>query len=321
MDPQDQQKEARYVILTEDILGHPELSSNDKIVLARATGFPEFYESAEETGKFLGMNERTVRRSKQKLLELGFLVEIRNTGHGKRYAVDLHRTLQKADNTTGQIVLSDRTNDTPSDKSGNLTGQNWSSNRTKLVTENKERLNGEESLSLKDKSFKEAQAPTDESGIEPLNEEQPKSYGKAEINDLLELWLEETGFDHKSAKAERYAINNLLRKNGYEATKALIRRVGRARRSDSQFAPQIAKPSQLQGKYSKLEALVIWEEREAKKQQAEIAAKPAGPIVPRFTPYEDAREGKTEEELRAECQAIRDKYKGTKFEKIFGGRK
>ena len=321
MDPQDQQKEARYVILTEDILGHPELSSNDKIVLARATGFPEFYESAEETGKFLGMNERTVRRSKQKLLELGFLVEIRNTGHGKRYAVDLHRTLQKADIATGQIVLSDRTNDTPSDKSGHLTGQKWSSNRTKLVTENKERLNGEESLSLKDKSFKEAQAPTDESEIEPLNEEQPKSYGKAEINDLLELWLEETGFDHKSAKAERYAINNLLRKNGYEATKALIRRVGRARRSDSQFAPQIAKPSQLQGKYSKLEALVIWEEREAKKQQAEIDAKPAGPVVPRFTPYEDAREGKTEEELRAECQAIRDKYKGTKFEKIFGGRK
>ena len=147
MDPQDQQKEARYVILTEEILGHPELSSNDKIVLARATGFPEFYESAEETGKFLGMNERTVRRSKQKLLELGFLVEIRNTGHGKRYAVDLHRTLQKADNTTGQIVLSDRTNDAPSDKIGHQTGQNWSSNRTKVVTENKERLNGEESLS------------------------------------------------------------------------------------------------------------------------------------------------------------------------------
>ena len=126
MDPQDQQQEARYVILTEDILGNPELSSNDKIVLARASGFTEFYESAEETGKFLGMNERTVRRSKQRLLELGYLIELRNTGHGKRYAVDLHRTLQRADSMTGQIVLSDRTNDTRPDKSGHQTGQKWS---------------------------------------------------------------------------------------------------------------------------------------------------------------------------------------------------
>ena len=126
MDPQDQQQEARYVILTEDILSNPELTSNDKIILARATGFPEFFESAEITGKFLGMNERTVRRSKQKLLELGFLIEIRNTGHGKRYAVDLHRTLQKADNLSGQIVLSDRTNDARPDKIGHQTGQNWS---------------------------------------------------------------------------------------------------------------------------------------------------------------------------------------------------
>ena len=127
MDPQDQQQEARYVILTEDILGNPELSSNDKIVLARASGFTEFFESAEETGKFLGMDERTVRRSKQRLLELGYLIELRNTGHGKRYAADLHRTLQRSDSLTGQIVLSDRTKVViRPDKSGHQTGQKWS---------------------------------------------------------------------------------------------------------------------------------------------------------------------------------------------------
>lgn len=264
MDPQDQQQEARYVILTEDILGNQELSSNDKIVLARASGFPEFYESAEETGKFLGMNERTVRRSKQRLLELGYLIELRNTGHGKRYAVDLHRTLQRADNLTGQIVLSDRTNDARPDKSGHETGQKWSSDRTKVVTENKERLKREETIA--------ALAPEDESEDEQLKEdESPKRYGNADINEILDLWEEATGFSHHSEKRERFAANNLLRKFGLEATKALVKRVEAARRSDDQFAPQIAKPSQLMGKYEKLTALTMWEERTAKREEAERA--------------------------------------------------
>ena len=262
MEQQDQ-TEARYVILTEDILGDPELSSNDKIVLARASGFPEFFESAEESGRFLGMNERTVRRSKQRLIELGYLVEIRNTGHGKRYTVDLHRTLRRADNMTGQIVLSDRTNDARPDKSGHQTGQTVRSDRTKVVTENKERIKREETC---DGAEAPGKAGAEDSSIK---DEEPKRYGNAEINEMLDLWQEQTGFSHHGTKAERYAINNLLRKNGYEATKALVRRVGAARRSDDQFAPQIAKPSQLQGKYSKLEALAMWEERQHKQEAAE----------------------------------------------------
>lgn len=322
MDPQqlsqeEERDQAQYsqsrlfISVPFEIMLDERLTLADKFIYGRALFFHELFESVEKTAAFIGISVSQAQKSKLKLEKLGFLRCIEDTGRGKRYKAIYDKKIFHLSEAR-QATLAKNAREIS--KICEPASQN-------LRTEIKERLNGEESLSLKDKSFKEAQAPTDESGIEPLNEEQPKSYGKAEINDLLELWLEETGFDHKSAKAERYAINNLLRKNGYEATKALIRRVGRARRSDSQFAPQIAKPSQLQGKYSKLEALVIWEEREAKKQQAEIAAKPAGPIVPRFTPYEDAREGKTEEELRAECQAIRDKYKGTKFEKIFGGRK
>lgn len=294
--------ERKFLVIPFSVLADERLTPIDKLTYGRALFFEQFFEAPSRTAKILGCSENQIKISKRKLETLGFLKCISNDGRGKTYIATVNFNQQgrvsKSDTQTIRICPSENQN---------LTTENKTENKT----EN----------SSKDKSFEEAPAPTDESEIEPLKEEQPKSYGKAEINDLLELWLEETGFDHKSAKAERYAINNLLRKNGYEATKALIRRVGRARRSDSQFAPQIAKPSQLQGKYSKLEALVIWEEREAKKQQAEIDAKPAGPIVPRFTPYEDAREGKTEEELRAECQAIRDKYKGTKFEKIFGGRK
>ena len=308
MDPQDQQQEARYVILTEDILGNPELSSNDKIVLARASGFPEFYESAEETGKFLGMNERTVRRSKQRLLELGYLIELRNTGHGKRYAVDLHRTLQRADNLTGQIVLSDRTNDTRPDKSGHQTGQKWSSDRTKVVTENKERLKREETIV--------AQAPEDETGDEQLKEdESPKRYGNADINEILDLWEEATGFSHHSEKRERFAANNLLRKYGLEATKALVRRVEVARRSDDQFAPQIAKPSQLMGKYEKLTALKMWEERTAKREEAERANNNtpdfrklyANPDAPHY--YHDCRPSTPEEKAEVHRKAEEIKKK------------
>lgn len=295
--------ERKFLVIPFSVLADERLTPIDKLTYGRALFFEQFFEAPSRTAKILGCSENQIKISRRKLETLGFLKCISNDGRGKTYIATVNFNQQ------GRVSKSDT-----------QTIRNCPSENQNLTTENKAE-NKAENNSSKDKSFEEAPAPTGESEIEPLNEEQPKSYGKAEINDLLELWLEETGFDHKSAKAERYAINNLLRKNGYEATKALIRRVGRARRSDSQFAPQIAKPSQLQGKYSKLEALVIWEEREAKKQQAEIAAKPAGPIVPRFTPYEDAREGKTEEELRAECQAIRDKYKGTKFEKIFGGRK
>ena len=308
MDPQDQQQEARYVILTEDILGNPELSSNDKIVLARASGFTEFFESAEETGKFLGMNERTVRRSKQRLLELGYLIELRNTGHGKRYAVDLHRTLQRADNLTGQIVLSDRTNDTRPDKSGHQTGQKWSSDRTKVVTENKERLKREETIV--------AQAPEDDSEDEQLKEdESPKRYGNADINEILDLWEEATGFSHHSEKRERFAANNLLRKYGLEATKSLVKRVEVARRSDDQFAPQIAKPSQLMGKYEKLTALKMWEERTAKREEAERANSNtpdfrklyANPDAPHY--YHDCRPSTPEEKAEVHRKAEEIKKK------------
>lgn len=294
--------ERKFLVIPFSVLADERLTPIDKLTYGRALFFEQFFEAPSRTATILGCSENQIKISRRKLETLGFLKCISNDGRGKTYIATVNFNQQ------GRVSKSDT-----------QTIRNCPSENQNLTTENKAENKAENSS--KDKSFEEAPAPKDESKIEPLKEEQPKSYGKAEINDLLELWLEETGFDHKSAKAERYAINNLLRKNGYEATKALIRRVGRARRSDSQFAPQIAKPSQLQGKYSKLEALVIWEEREAKKQQAEIDAKPAGPIVPRFTPYEDAREGKTEEELRAECQAIRDKYKGTKFEKIFGGRK
>lgn len=312
---EQEQQDARFVILTQDILSRPDLSSNDKIVLARATGFPELYEAAETTAKLLGMSERSVRRSKQKLVELGYLIEVHNTGHGKKYVADVllkHKRIS-SDTMTGQIDRSERTNDARPDKIGHETGQNWSSNRTKLVTENKERLNGEKSSSF-DKSKEDGTADG-----EPLNEEAPKRYGNAEINDLLDLWESETGFHHHSTKAERYAISGLLRQYGSEAMKALIRRVGRATRSRDRFAPQIAKPSQLRGKYEKLTALTMWENRR------DIPADNGPNLRKLYETPEEYRQPEpeitaTKEELHQHAEDIRARYKGTAYEHIFARR-
>ena len=88
-----------------------------------------------------------------------------------------------------------------------------------------------------------------------------KEYGRADVNELAELWESETGISIKGQQNERRQLYNLLRKYGYEATKTLVRRVGATKRSRDRYAPQIAVPSDLTGKYSKLPRMQMWEER------------------------------------------------------------
>ena len=92
-------------------------------------------------------------------------------------------------------------------------------------------------------------------------ENSKKEYGRADINALVELWESETGVSIKGQQNERRQLYNLLRKYGLEGTKTLLRRVGATRRSRDRYAPQIAVPSDLTGKYSKLPRMQIWEER------------------------------------------------------------
>jgi flagellar biosynthesis GTPase FlhF len=291
--------ENKFIVIPMKVMADERLTLADKNVYGRAFFFSEFFESPERTAKILGISANQVKISRRKLEELGLIRCISNDGRGKRYVVTTawqQRRVSESDPQTVRFLSPDNQNLTPE-------------NKAESKAEDKEE-------SLKDKSFKEApEAPASE----PLKEEpeQPARYGKAEINELLDLWQEQTGFSHHGTKAERYAINNLLRKNGYEATKALIRRVGTARRSDDQFAPQIAKPSQLQGKYSKLEALTMWEERQHK--QTEDTNHPDFNLlypVAHLDDY-DYRGDKTKEELHADAQSIRDKWAGTKYERIF----
>lgn len=271
MQPSQESRARHFVILTQEIIEDERMTLAEKIILARISGFEEFFESAEETADKLKISADKIRKAKQHLVKLGLITELTNTGRGKRYTASfLDARLVKLTNQTGQINQSD-----------------WS----KKPTEYKESIKREE----KEKQTKEK------------GDEQPKQYGNADVNALLTAWAEATGFDYKNQKMERYAMAGLIKQHGTERVKSLLRLVERARRSDDRFAPQIAKPSQLRGKYSKLEALTIWAER-ADKAAASIPA----PIIPKNPDYlyedEDYTAGETREQIHERCEALRAKY-------------
>ena len=221
--------EIRFVILTQEILQDERLNEREKIVLARITGFDEFFESVSETANFLHMSELVVQRAKRKLEKLGYIEVLADTGRGKRYRASLWKTQQRCD----KKVIADMT-----EKSYQIL--------PKSQTYNKD-IN-------KDKVFigDESQKNVEKSKTE---------YGRADINELVDLWEKETGIDIKGQQHQRRQLYNLLKKYGCDATKTLVRRVGAASRSHDRFAPQIALPSDLVGKYGKLAKLQMWENR------------------------------------------------------------
>lgn len=221
--------ENRFIILTQNILGDRSLTPCDKLVLARITGFTTFYESNAATAEFLGIGEDTVKKSKQKLEKLDYIVAIADNGHGKKYAPNYNRILGSRGEST------------------RLAGKIYPAGDENLPTENKERIKRE---------YK-----GDESVAEGLANPIKSPYGREDINELVELWEAETGVTIKGQQNQRRQLYNLLRKYGSEATKTLVKRVGTANRSGDRFAPQIATPSDLTGKYSKLPKLELWESR------------------------------------------------------------
>lgn len=264
---EQEQTEARYVILTQAILGSKELTISDKLVLARISGFVRFFESNETTAKFLGIGERTVRTSKAHLLELGYIVEIANTGHGKIYAADLLRVA----------------------KSANQTGKNCRSDRQNLPPENKYRINIEHTK----------RADSDAQSVE--NSEKTER-GRKDINELVDLWEAETNVAIKGDQNQRRQIYNLTRKYGAEGTRGLIQRVGKMKRACDRYAPSIMKPSDLVGKYSKLDRMLAWEERQR--------FTPKQPTPPRITPTKFEEHEISDEErarISAQIKAAREK--------------
>ena len=116
----------------------------------------------------------------------------------------------------------------------------------KSQTENKKRINIE---------HKRAEA-----GAENV-ENSKKTYGRDDVNEMAKLWQQETSIAIDETN-QRRQLYNLIRKYGPDGTRAIIKRVGAMRKAKDRYAPSIMKPGDLTGKFSKLDKLIAWEERQ-----------------------------------------------------------
>ncbi len=133
--------------------------------------------------------------------------------------------------------------------------------------------------------------------------EEPKAYGNADVNDVLERWKHITGYDCMKIKRERFAVNNLLKKYSSEELDELLALVARSVESGDRYTPSITKPSELVGQYSKLDKLKAWEKRQEPEERTErFIPAPAMAFAPFRNPaskIEPIRKLSDEEHARA----------------------
>ena len=265
----------RWVVLTQEILGAKDINNSDKIVLAHISGFEQFYASNETTAEFLGMTARNVQAIKQKLVRLGYVKVLKDTGRGKIYQFNVERL--------SKYCQSDSQN---------------------IVNQTAEILSPYNIDKNKDKVF------IGESPVEKSN------YGRQDLNELEDLWLAETGINIKGQMNQRRQLSNLVKKYGLDATKTLVKRVGVAVNSSDRFAPQIAVPSDLVGKYGKLPKLVMWEKRKQMSRSfGQVDAPPMAiaNLKKGMSDYNEAWDVKSDEERAKVSEMMRQARNKFKF--------
>ena len=242
---QDNQNDdiAKYAILTQAILGDPQLNSTDKIVLGRISGFARFYESAAATAEFCGLSERQVKDAKRKLEKLGYIVAIVNTGRGKAYRTAPDYLWAESRHTKK------RTSDVR---------KNVCQTYEKTDTENKVRIK---------KELKGADAPA--KAVEN-SEKEKEEFGDPAINAFMKRWASATSNDCSNIKRERRAAHNLLRSQTEQGIDAILAAVQQIHESGDQYAPNITLPSDLVGQYSKLSKLRLYVAKQDTQKRAKI---------------------------------------------------
>jgi hypothetical protein len=274
---QQEQEQIKFLVMPFDILAIKELNMTDKFVLARIAGFRTFFEASQTTADFLGLTKLQVDRAKRKLSALGYIEELADTGRGKVYrCADVYSILDKMDGA--RKVTSDVTS-----KSHQV--------RRKSHIENK--------VENKDENIINAPSADDDSS---------KEYGRADINELIRNWSEQV-HDIQGDKTQRRYAYNLIRKYGAEGAQELVERVATMKRKNDRFAPNIAKLSDLMGKYSKLDKLEAWEQRqqaESKPNEPQYTPPPAYFRTPDLSDYGDAWREVPDEEHARISQQIKD---------------
>lgn len=212
----EQEREDRFIIVRFDVLQSKELSPSEKLVYARICGFKKYFESKEECSDILGISANTIVKAKQKLLRLGFIKEIGNTGRGKIY--------QSVYDDEPRVV-----------KSTNQSGK-------------KDVIRVAESTTIEERESKERVK-----SITNVIGETPETYGKHEINEIFDYWEQQIGYPITSKKqANRNACNNLIKRWGQDGVKKLIQGVRMAQ--NDIYAPRISDFASLQSKQNDLMA-------------------------------------------------------------------
>lgn len=215
----------KFIVLRQEVLYDSNLTIAEKFVYTRMCMFDEYFESCGEAGKLLGLSEETVKKAKQKLLKLGYIMEISNTGRGKRYKVkyDFDTT------QTGKIYPSD---------GYNLPLRRVKSTRRVIELEKKE--NKDTNVSLGDAA----------------------NYGNPKINEMFDFWRTTFGFMPSHTKSDRNACYNLLRKKdlGKEKLKIIVKLLAEAQQ-DRYASKEIRSIVGFASLQSNLPHLMMWARR------------------------------------------------------------
>jgi len=211
-----QEREDRYIIVRFDVLQSKELTPSEKLVYARICSFKRYFESKEECSEVLGVSKDTIVKAKQKLLRLGFIKELSNTGRGKIY----------------QSVYDD------DDRVVKSTNQSGKKHPIRVV---------------KSTNIEEIEIKNKLKSITNVIGETPEKYGNGEINDLFDYWRMTVGYEIQAkTQRNRYACSNLLKKHGIENLKRLIQGVSLTQQD--KYAPRISDFITLQNRYNELVA-------------------------------------------------------------------
>ena len=222
------------------------LNSTDRDLYAQIAGFRNgcWIRSAELQER-LGVKKRAFQASCNRLKEYGYIDDKRMFGRVVRWVLIRFQSSAPFQHQCQNSADEQR------QKGADEQCQNSAVHIEQR--KNKERINnkGADAPAVKEKS--------------KANE--PKTYGNQQVNEFLQAWKEETGDDFSKDTRERRATWNLIKGKTSEATKALLTAVGEARRSGDRFAPQIASPSDLVGKYSKINKLRLWVSRNEENEE------------------------------------------------------
>ena len=245
------------------------LSGLAKMLYAEIASFGSrgCWKKSEELYAPLGIQRITFQKLCRELVEGGYIEEQRKFGR-------IVRTSTLKFRSSAQILhQSKKQSDEQSKKQSVQKEYSKNKEKNKLLTKvNKVQAPIEPVENLVEETQPQANADA----------EQPKTYGNADVNDVLERWKHITDNDCTKIKRERFAVNNLLKKYSSDELDDLLVLVARATESGDRYAPSITKPSELVGQYSKLDKLKAWEKRQEPEGRTERFM-PAPPMA--FAPF------------------------------------